>query len=87
MVTNELNLQKELTDAQRQSDESLKTLTEYGFVLDTTKWLTIKRYAEKYGMNTRDVSDWITKGTIPADCIRDLPEIHNIRLVKDQLYC
>ena len=86
MVTNELNLEKELADAQRQSDESFKTLAEYGFVPDTTQWLTIKRYAEKYGMNTPDVSDWITKGNIPADCIRDLPEIHNIRLVKDQPY-
>jgi hypothetical protein len=87
MITNELNLQKELADAQRQSDRSLRILTENGFVLDTSQWLTIKRYAEKYGTNTEHVSILIAKGTIPADCVRDLPEIHNIRIIKDQPYC
>ena len=86
MVSNELNLQKELADAQRQSDESLKIVEENGFVLDTSQWLTIKRYAEKYGVNMQEVGDWITRGIIPTDCVRDLPEINNIRLVRDQPY-
>ncbi len=86
MVSNELNLQKELADAQRQSDESLKIVEENGFVLDTSQWLTIKRYAEKHGVNMQEVGDWITRGIIPIDCVRDLPEINNIRLVRDQPY-
>lgn len=86
MVTNEPNLQKELADAQRQSDESLIALTEYGFVPDTTQWLTVKRYAEKYGTNIEHVSNRIANGTIPADCVRDLPEINNLKLIKDQPY-
>lgn len=87
MITNELNLRQELADAQRQSDESLKLLTEKGFVPDTSRWLTIKRYAEKYSVEIQQVRNWIVTGTVPADCVRDLPEISNLRLIKDQPYC
>ena len=86
MVTNKLDLQKELADAQRQSDESLMVLTEIGFVPDTNQWLSINRYAEKYGIDIQRVSILVAGGTIPADCIRDLPEVNNIRLIKDIHY-
>ena len=86
MVTNKLDLQKELADAQRQSEESLMVLSEIGFVPDTNQWLSINRYAEKYGIDIQRVSILVAGGTIPADCIRVLPEVNNIRLVKDIHY-
>lgn len=61
-------------------------LTKSGFVPDTTQWLPINRYAEKYGVTIQRVNSLIAGGSIPADCIRDLPEVNNIRLVKDILY-
>lgn len=75
-----------LNEFRRQGDESLKLLTQHGFVVDTTKWLTIKRYAEKYNLSTQVVTNWISRGTIPADSTLVLPELNDIRLVKDQPY-
>lgn len=85
-TTANLSLQEQKADTQRQSEASLKILTKHGFVLDTTEWLTIKRYAEKHGISTQNVSNWIARGVIPADCVQDLPELNNLRLVKDQPY-
>lgn len=57
-----------------------------GSLLDMSNWLTIKRYAEKYGMTTQVVTNWIARGVIPADCVKDVPELNDLRLVKDQPY-
>jgi hypothetical protein len=73
-------------EARRESDESLKLLTASGFILDTTIWLTIKRYADKYGLSQQVVVNWINRGVIPAEAVQDVPELNNMRLVKDQLY-
>lgn len=86
MMTKELNLSEELAAIQRQSEETLKIMTASGFVLDMIEWLTIKRYADKYGITQQVVVNWINRGTIPADAVRDIPELNNIRLVKDQPY-
>ena len=86
MITNELNLQEELADVQRQSNESVKVLTEMGFVVDTAQWLTIKRYAQRYDLSMQVVTNWLSRGVIPADCIMELPELNGLRLVKDQPY-
>jgi hypothetical protein len=75
-----------LNEFRRQGDESLKLLTQHGFVVDTTKWLTIKRYAEKYNLSTQVVTNWISRGIIPANSTMLLPELNDIRLVKDQPY-
>lgn len=75
-----------LSQYQRESAQSLKLLTEQGFVLDTTEWLTVKRYAQKYGLTVNVVINWINRGVIPADCVQTLPELNNLRLVKDQPY-
>jgi len=75
-----------LQESQRQSEESLKILTQHGFVLDTTQWLTIARYAKKYGVSTQSVTNWIARGVIPSECVKDIPELNDIRLVKDQPY-
>ena len=86
METKELNLKEELADVQRQSNESVKVLTELGFVVDTAQWLTIKRYAQRYNLSMQVVTNWLNRGIIPADCTMELPELNGLRLVKDQPY-
>lgn len=76
----------ELAEIQRQSEESLKILTEHGFVLDTTEWLTIARYAKKYDVSQQVVVNWISRGIVPVDCLQEIPELNNIRLIKDRSY-
>ncbi|QJD81203.1 hypothetical protein HH216_01350 [Spirosoma rhododendri] len=78
---------KELIEtARRESDESLRILTEAGITLDTSQWLTIKRYAERYGITMQVVTNWISRGIIPADCTMTVPELNDLRLVKNQAY-
>jgi hypothetical protein len=55
-------------------------------LLDMSDWLTIKRYAEKYSISTQVVTNWIARGVVPADCVKDVPELNDLRLVKDQPY-
>ena len=75
-----------LTDIQAKTEETLKVITPMGFVLDTSDWLTIARYAKKHGLTTQLVNKWIERGVIPADCVETLTELNSIKLVKDQTY-
>jgi len=86
MTTDTIDFNKELADAQEQTAKLVAIATENGFVLDTRKWLTIKRYAEKYNLSTQVVTNWITRGTIPADNTMTVPELNDMRLVLDQPY-
>ena len=86
METTKIDFDAELAEIQRESEESLKIFVEHGFVLDTTKWLTIARYAQKYDVSQQVVVNWINRGVVPADCVQEIPELNNIRLVKDQPY-
>jgi len=87
MISNErINLQTELANIQQQNNQSVKLLQANGIVVDTSQWLTIKRYAEKYCVSQQVVVNWLGRGVIPADCTMTLPEINDIRLIKDQSY-
>jgi len=55
-------------------------------LLDMGKWLTIKRYAQRRGLTTQVVTNWMARGIIPVDCVRIVPELNDLRLVKDQSY-
>lgn len=80
------DLSAELADIQAQTEETLKVITPMGFVLDTSHWLTIARYAKKYNLTTQLVNKWIERGVVPADCVETLTELNGIKLVKDQPY-
>ena len=54
------------------------------YLLD--EWLTVTNYAQKYGVDTQLVSNWIRRGVVPANCVVELNALNNIRLVKDQPY-
>ena len=86
MIQEKIDFDRELTEAQNESTQSLKLLLENGFVVDTTEWLTIKRYAERYSLTTQVVTNWMARGVIPADCTLTLPELNDLRLVKNQPY-
>lgn len=57
-----------------------------GITYDLGEWLSIASYAKKYGVDTHVVTNWIRRGTIPADSVVELTNINNIRLIKDQPY-
>lgn len=84
MTTSELSTVVARFEAE--SDKSIQLARENGIVVDMADWLTINRYAQKYGVSTQAVTNWVSRGVIPADCVTDLPELNDLRLVKDQPY-
>lgn len=87
MVTRqETDFDRDLARFCQKSDAAIKLARESGVQVDLTQWLTIKRYAQRYGLTTQVVTNWIARGTIPADCTMSLPELNDLRIVKSQPY-
>ena len=86
MVREKIDFDGQLAQAEQAAARSLKILQDNGFVVDTSEWLTVKRYAERYGLTTQVVTNWMARSIIPADCMMTLPELNNLRLIKNQLY-
>lgn len=87
MVTKqETDFNRDLAYFRQESDTAIQLARESGVQVDFTQWLTIKRYAQRYGLTTQVVTNWIARGIIPADCTMSLPELNDLRLVKNQLY-
>ena len=87
MITKqETDFNRDLTHFLQKSDAAVQLARESGVQVDLTQWLTIKRYAQRYGLTTQVVTNWIARGTIPAECTMSLPELNDLRLVKNQPY-
>ncbi|RZK22335.1 MAG: hypothetical protein EOO43_09745 [Flavobacterium sp.] len=77
----------DLDDFIRESDKSLQLARENGITVDMSKWLTLKRYAQKYSIaSTNVLSNWISRGIIAAENVMDLPELNDLRLIRDIPY-
>lgn len=47
------------------------------------EWLTIAKYCEKFDISsTSIVSNWIKRGTIPAENVREIEELNGLKLIK-----
>lgn len=84
-------MEDELKQAETVLAETLAFLQKNGVklpdsLIDTSDWLTVKRYAEKYGVSTNVVSNWVSRGIIPANSTRVVPELNNLRLIQDKIY-
>lgn len=87
MDTLGINHTTDLATFERHSDKSIKLALENGITVDMSQWLTLKRYAEKYSIaSTNVLSNWISRGIIAAENVMDLPELNNLRLIKDIPY-
>lgn len=46
-------------------------------------WLTIKKYCERFQIeDTHIVTNWIRRGVIPAENVREIEELNGLRLIK-----
>lgn len=51
------------------------------FVLD--KWLTTQQYCQRFGISdTKVVTNWIGRGIIPPENIKEVEELNGLKLVK-----
>ena len=84
--THSVDFENDMARFRQHSDQSIRLATEAGIAIDLSEWLTVKRYAERYSLSTQVVTNWIARGIIPAACTMTLPELNDIRLVKNQPY-
>ena len=82
----QLDFDRDLARFSKESDAAIQLTRDLGMSIDLTEWLSVKRYAERYGLTTQVVTNWMARGIIPADCTMTLPELNGIRLVKNQHY-
>ncbi len=58
-----------------------------GKTYDLSTWITIKEYAKRHNLeSTNVVSNWINRGIITPEDIRDFPDLNNLRLIRDKQY-
>ncbi len=47
------------------------------------EWLTVKRYCQRFGIkDTQVVTNWIKRGIIPPENVREVEELNGLRLIK-----
>jgi hypothetical protein len=64
-------------------EEGKKYLELKGVKYSLSQWVTLKKYASLYGLeSTNVVSNWIARGIIPPENVITIPELNDIRLVK-----
>ncbi len=62
-------------------------LVSEGKVVDFDKFLTIKKYCQKYGIKDESlVTNWIRRGIIPVDDIHVFQELNGLRMIRDKIY-
>ncbi|GAA4448744.1 hypothetical protein GCM10023189_07050 [Nibrella saemangeumensis] len=79
--------QRLMAETRQLIEEARSYLVSQGKTIDLTKWVTIKEYVKRHKLeSTNVVSNWIKRGIIPPDDIRDIPELNNLRLIRDRVY-
>ncbi|AYQ31399.1 hypothetical protein [Runella sp. SP2] len=70
--------------ASREARQSaIALLMSEGETIELSDWVTIKEYAKRFNLeSTNVVSNWIKRGIIPAENVREIPELNNIKLIK-----
>ena len=62
-------------------------LMSQGKVIDSGNYLTIARYCEKYSIASQStVTNWIRRGVIPENDVEVIPELNNLRMIRDRIY-
>lgn len=62
-------------------------LIKQGKVVDLSKWVTIKKYCEMFGIkNTETVTNWIRRGIVPANDTLVMEDFNNLRMIRAKEY-
>ena len=81
------NLKEEIKNALVESraarKEAVDLLFLNGEIINFDEWVTVKEYAKRYNLKSLNiVTNWIRRGVIPAENIRVIHELNDLRLVK-----
>jgi hypothetical protein len=81
------NIQELLDRSRALIEEGKAFLQANGTFIELDNYLTIKRYCEKYGLQSESiVTNWIRRGVIAQEDIKVIEELNGLRLIKDKRY-
>ena len=79
------NIQQLLDRSRALIEEGKAFLQANGTFIELDNYLTIKRYCEKYGLQSESiVTNWIRRGIIAQEDIKIIKELNDLRLLKDK---
>lgn len=85
--TKDANLGAILEESRQLREEIDASIQADGNIYQLSEWVTIKEYARRHQLETTNVvSNWITRGKITAEDIRDFPYLNDLRLIRDKEY-
>ena len=85
--TIEKNIRPELAGLLAESDAVIREAQSYlvsqGVQYSLSEWVTPKEYARRFGLeSTNVVSNWISRGIIPAENVKVIEDLNNLKLIK-----
>jgi hypothetical protein len=80
-------MRKELADRMKQTDALIKEASTFlrinGLDYDLNEWMTVKSYCEKFEIeNTQTVSNWISRGIVPPENVKEIKELNDLKLIR-----
>ena len=86
-VLTKTNISELLKETQELIGKAKAFLVSEGKVIEFDKFLTIKKYCQKYGIKDESlVTNWIRRGIIPFDDIHVFQELNGLRMIRDKIY-
>lgn len=78
-----VDVKKVLERSEALVSEAKSLLDEMGIEYKLDEWLTVKRYCERFGIkDTHVVTNWMRRGVIPAENIKEVEELNGLKLIK-----
>ena len=88
MVKEEIRINgKTIEEDLRETDKLIQKAKDFlmlnGEEVVLDEWLTIKRYCQRFGISdTQVVTNWIRRGIIPPENIKEVEELNGLKLIK-----
>ncbi|MCF0054229.1 hypothetical protein [Dyadobacter sp. CY356] len=57
-----------------------------GAEYDLHEWVTISDYSRMHNLKVSRVQNWISRGVVPRDKVLAIPQLNNVKLIKNELY-
>ncbi|MBE9464758.1 hypothetical protein ACFP1I_17965 [Dyadobacter subterraneus] len=57
-----------------------------GAEYDLHEWMTISDYSRLHNLKVSRVQNWISRGVVPRDKVLAIPQLNNVKLIKNELY-
>ncbi|SDL51748.1 hypothetical protein [Siphonobacter aquaeclarae] len=85
MIDAKTDLKKLLADSDALIRQGRDILVAEGKVMDLREWITLADYAKKHHKKLNLITQWISRGVVPADCYVEIPSLGK-KLILDRVY-